>query len=411
MSKLLVSFFGDDFTGSTDALESLALAGLKTVLFTAVPTEAQLAKHPDLQAFGIAGRTRSMRPDEIEQTLRPVFTFLRNSGSRIIHYKVCSTFDSSPEIGSIGRVIDVGMEVFGSRPVPVLVGAPALGRYCVFGNLYARFGANGPVSRLDRHPSMSQHPITPMREADLRVHLAKQTGKTIGLLDVTQVVNATSLDSVDGDVVLIDILEDSHLEKAGQLLDDRAKRKPPLFTVGSSGVESALAAHWKYPPRKFEHPRSVGPIVVVCGSCSPVTAGQIQWASANGFDSFTIGEETIRSATRSIQNGKSVAIHTNSTDRVAESSARDFGKILGQTLREILSIAPVRRVIVAGGDTSGDVASALGIESMEMIGELTRGSPLVRVCAPGSPADGIEMTFKGGQIGPVDFFGKVRADA
>jgi len=65
------------------------------------------------------------------------------------------------------------------------------GRYCVFGNLYARLGAEGEVFRLDRHPSMSRHPITPMDEADLRLHLSKQTRKKIGLLDVTQ------LDSLD----------------------------------------------------------------------------------------------------------------------------------------------------------------------------------------------------------------------
>jgi len=77
-------------------------------------------------------------------------------------------------------------------------------------------------------------------------------------------------------------------------------------------------------------------------------------------------------------------------------------------LRSVIEQTKLRRAIVAGGDTSGQVARALGIESMEMIAELTRGSPLCRAAAPGSPADGIEITFKGGQIGKQDFFGLVQ---
>src|SRR5207248_3951223 len=103
-----------------------------------------------------------MSPEQMEQTLRPAFAALKAIGAPIVHYKVCSTFDSSPQIGSIGRVIDLGMEVFGARFVPVLVGAPLLGRYCVFGNLFARCGAESKPYRLDRHPSMRWHPVTPM---------------------------------------------------------------------------------------------------------------------------------------------------------------------------------------------------------------------------------------------------------
>src|SRR5438874_436706 len=136
MSDFLMCFYGDDFTGSTDAMESLARCGLRTVLFTNPPTLHDLKRFPGIRAFGVAGMTRSMPPDEMERTLRPAFAALKNSGAPIIHYKTCSTFDSSPAIGSIGRVIDVGIEVLQARCVPVLVGAPSLGRYCVFGNLF-----------------------------------------------------------------------------------------------------------------------------------------------------------------------------------------------------------------------------------------------------------------------------------
>src|SRR5436190_11948044 len=156
--KLRLAFIGDDFTGSTDAMESLARAGLRTVLFSASPTREQLSRHQGLHAFGVATRARSMPPTEMQRTLQPIFAALRELRPAIVHYKVCSTFDSSPAIGSIGCAIDVGAEVFGSACVPVVVGAPSLGRYCVFGNLFARAGTESEPHRLDRHPSMNRHP-------------------------------------------------------------------------------------------------------------------------------------------------------------------------------------------------------------------------------------------------------------
>ena len=105
-------FYGDDFTGSTDALESLSQAGAKTMLFLDPPSAEQLSRFPHLDAIGVAGLTRAMRPEEMAETLRPAFTSLRELGVSIVHYKVCSTFDSSPEIGSIGRAAEMGREIF-----------------------------------------------------------------------------------------------------------------------------------------------------------------------------------------------------------------------------------------------------------------------------------------------------------
>ncbi len=125
LPDLLLSFFGDDFTGSTDALESLALAGVPTVLFTEPPTPAQLARYPHIRAFGIAGMTRAMPPAQMRKTLLPALQSLKNSGASIVHYKVCSTFDSSPEVGSIGQVIDTAAEIFRPAIIPVVVGGSA----------------------------------------------------------------------------------------------------------------------------------------------------------------------------------------------------------------------------------------------------------------------------------------------
>src|SRR5262249_48451462 len=113
MSRLLLTYYGDDFTGSTDALECLATAGVPTMLFIDPPTRDQLAAHPNLRAVGVAGSTRSTPAEALEAELRIAFPALRDLGARHVHYKVCSTFDSSPEVGSIGRAIDVGSDVFG----------------------------------------------------------------------------------------------------------------------------------------------------------------------------------------------------------------------------------------------------------------------------------------------------------
>jgi uncharacterized protein YgbK (DUF1537 family) len=405
MSDLLLSFVGDDFTGSTDAMESLARNGIRTVLFTAPPTCEQLAAYPDLQAFGVASTARSMTPAEMDRSLLPLLSAVRDSGAPIMHYKVCSTFDSSPTIGSIGRAIDLGAKVFRSAVVPVVVGAPALGRWCVFGNLFARSGKESEPFRLDRHPSMSRHPTTPMDEADLRLHLAKQTTKRTELIDVVALESGSA--RLDGEVVLIDLLFERQMATVGKLIDSAAK---PTFVVGSSGVESALCAHWEQSGRigkgrSFKSPVLAAPIIAVCGSCSPVTASQIKRAVNDGFIEIPLSSEALAPAIDAIKKGNSIVVHSQN---VHPTLAANVGAALGSVLRDLLCETNIRRVLVAGGDTSGQIARALGIESMEMIAELTRGSPLVRVFAPNSPADGIEMTFKGGQIGKIDFFRQVQ---
>src|SRR6202012_1010519 len=102
MNRLLLTFYGDDFTGSTDALEQLNLAGIRTALFIEPPTPAQLKHFPHLQAVGVAGASRAMAPAEIKKALPSAFARLKKLGAPHVHYKVCSTFDSSPEIGNIG---------------------------------------------------------------------------------------------------------------------------------------------------------------------------------------------------------------------------------------------------------------------------------------------------------------------
>ncbi|MGE5520469.1 MAG: four-carbon acid sugar kinase family protein [Candidatus Dadabacteria bacterium] len=439
MKKLLLAYYGDDFTGSTDALEFISRAGLKSVLFIEPPTKTQLDRYPDLDAIGVAGMSRSLSPTEMEQILPRAFQALKEMQPKHVHYKVCSTFDSSPKVGSIGKAIDIAAEVFNSSFIPLLVAAPILGRYSVFGNLFARMGigSDGDVYRLDRHPSMSKHPITPADESDICLHLAKQTKKQIGLLDILNIQQGkesciTALEGLKDrktDIILFDALYQQQLQLIGDLIDTEAESSSPLFSVGSSGIEMALGASWNKKDvitdeNIWEVPSEASSILVLSGSCSPVTAGQIKWAKQQGFKELEIDAGAVANhkisnlvelycsqAIDCLQHNQSVIIHTGGTSNktiVQQDSARLLGTFLGMLGHSICKQKKVERLVIAGGDTSSYAARALGIEAVEMIAPLVPGAPLCKAYAPGSPVDNIELNFKGGQVGAEDFFELLR---
>jgi uncharacterized protein YgbK (DUF1537 family) len=293
--ELLLAFYGDDLTGSTAVLEALAKNGVRTALFFDPPTPDELTgRFADLAAVGVAGRSRSMTPSQMNERLAPAFEALRALDPECCHYKVCTTFDSSPEIGSIGHAIDLGQDSFDSPFVPLLIGNPPLeplGRYVVFGNLFAT--QDGEVYRLDRHPTMSNHPVTPMDESDLRRHLRRQTDRDIGLVDVLDMwgdpAAALERERSDAEVVLFDTLRRAHLEVAGRLLWSEAQATDgSLFAVGSSAVEYALTGRWQENGRVPDRDRrgqvdAVDRLLVMSGSAAPVTAEQIDRAVGAGF--------------------------------------------------------------------------------------------------------------------------------
>ena len=185
----------------------------------------------------------------------------------------------------------------------------------------------------------------------------------------------------------------------------------------------ALGGKWKGVREwvQFHSRVHVGPIIAICGSCSPVTAGQIRWAIAHDFVEVAVFQRRLsenpshlrprplRAASAAIRKNKSVCLHTGG-DKIPASGAKHLpaiGASLGSILARVLKETPVRRVVVAGGDTSSQVARALGIQAVEMIAELARGSPLCKAAASDPRINGLEITFKGGQIGNEDFFGLV----
>lgn len=464
-NSLLLAYYGDDFTGSTDVMESLARAGIRTVLFLEPPTPAQLAKFPGLRAFGIAGGSRTMSPAQMDHELPRAFKALKASGAPIVHYKTCSTFDSSPTVGSIGKAIELGRRVFGKVPTPLVVGVPVLGRYVVFGNLFARSGLDTEPARLDRHPTMSHHPVTPMDEADIRLHLAKQTNLPAELVDILKIRaagnSANGSAKLNGQrngsaskknpaIVLFDTLDETDLPVIGQRVNDFVPADGQLFCAGSSGIEYALVAFWRKvgllasstgfsPAVRATRRPSASQIITVSGSCSPVTDRQISHALAAGFvevacDSRLLADEracltgvkqALSSAQPALQAGRNIIFHTargpadqrragferTARKHVGATKAEKLaaaGTSLGQGLALILHYAMrdtgSRRAVVCGGDTSTHVARALGVEALEFIAPMAPGGPLCRIHSANEIAHGSEIIFKGGQVGRDSFF-------
>jgi uncharacterized protein YgbK (DUF1537 family) len=442
----LLAYYGDDFTGSTDAMEAMTAAGVPTVLFLAVPDAALRARFPDARCIGIAGSSRGRSPAWMDAELPRVFEALAALGAPILHYKVCSTFDSSPAIGSIGRAIELGTRAMPlGRWSPTIVGAPRLKRYQVFGHLFA--AVDGAGYRLDRHPTMSRHPVTPMNESDLRRHLAAQTARRIELIDMLQLRDGSAApraDALAGDdvpVVFIDVLDDETLAAAGRLVWTR--RGDGLFSASSSGLPYALTAHWRALGLLPDEPAlppatAVASIAVVSGSCSPVTASQIDWARAHGFRAErldlprALGESTregeidrvVAIAAAALRDGGSPLVFSAAGpddaavarfDQIAADAglsrpdaARRVGAALAEVMTRLLERARPGRIVVAGGDSAGEVAGALGIDALTVTAGLAPGAPLCRAWSADPARDGLEIVLKGGQIGGADFFGRAR---
>jgi uncharacterized protein YgbK (DUF1537 family) len=208
-------------------------------------------------------------------------------------------------------------------------------------------------------------------------------------------------------IVLFDVLRDQHLHLIGRLIDGSVRRGLPLFSVGSSAVEMALGAGWRgRAPRAWSPLRPAKPLLIVSGSCSPVTARQIAWADAHGFAIVPLGKNAHAEASAALRAGRHALVCSSRGKRRRTAlPARTLGTELGRLARTLVAEHGVKRLVVAGGDTSSYAARALGIEALEMIAPLAPGAPLCRAHATDPAIDGLEVSFKGGQVGAEDYFG------
>lgn len=439
MARRLLTYYGDDFTGSTDVMEALSLHGVKTVLFTRRPDQAGFAAFADYEAIGLAGTSRSQTPQWMDDHLPSAFSWLQSLDARFCHYKVCSTFDSAPQVGNIGRAVEIGMAVFGQKKVALVVGAPQLKRYTAFGNLFA--GYQGETYRIDRHPVMSRHPVTPMDEADLRLHLAKQTNVPVTLVPANLLSGGhcdAAVDAILADqdgMVLFDVLDAAtQLEVGRQLLRLNPASEP--FVAGSSGVEYALVKALAETgdisgQATFAALPAVDRIIAVSGSCSPTTSRQIRHAMAHGFDGIEADPVLLatkpdqanilaQEAIGRLNAGRSVIVYTaldggekgDALDAISGGRHR-VGEALGRIAREAISHCGLRRAILAGGDTSSHALGQLDVYALTTRFPLkaTPGSPLCIGHSGDAALDGIEIAMKGGQVGGDDYFVMLRDGA
>lgn len=439
----LVAWLGDDFTGSAAVMEVLHFAGIPSVLFTDVPSPALLDRFADARGIGIATTARAHDPAWMADNLPPLFRVLAALNPALLHYKICSTFDSSPARGSIGAAIGAGLQVRPARAVPLLTAAPAMRRYQAFGHLFA--GTDQGVFRLDRHPVMAHHPATPMGESDLLRHLSAQTDLPAALIDLEDLADPQprleALLDQGARILSIDGMDSASEAAAGRLIWDNRDRLG--LVAGSQGVEYALVRHWQYigmiPPAP--PPASAGAvdrIAAVSGSVSPVTAAQLAWAGGNGFaliafdaraacgsDSDLRSEETraTRAALAAAAQGQSPLVHsaaghdgpqvtafrqtlaTSGMD--PEAANRRIGQALGRILDATLRGSDIRRAVISGGDSSGHAMRQLGLSALVAKAPTIPGAALCQAFGD-APHDGLEIALKGGQMGSQDYFGWIR---
>jgi uncharacterized protein YgbK (DUF1537 family) len=412
----LYGWYGDDFTGSTDTLATLAERGFRALLFLRQPSEAQLAAAGPLDAIGIAGASRAMAPEAIAQELTEIGRFFAEQGVELMHYKCCSTFDSAPRIGSIGAAVAALKPFFPNPLVPILGGQPNLGRFCLFGNLFAA-GGDGAIHRIDRHPTMSRHPVTPMAEADLRRHLAAQGLEGIGLVDYRAYGEGSAAPATPPDgspAVLFDVATEADLTAIGGWLAT-SLRNGPMLAVGASSVARAFAAgHGKAVISASASDAKycgAGPVLALVGSLSPVTRAQVE--AAKGYTILSVDAERLladksygaelRSAALSKLAQGDVMLVTERPEG-APTAASAVAEATGALLAAIITEARLGRLVVAGGDTSTMAIRSLPLWGLSYRGPCVPGAPLCRAHSDDARLDGLEIVLKGGQMGPPGFF-------
>lgn len=424
------AWYGDDFTGAADTLATVASAGLRTALFLAPPDAARLQPLGPLDAIGIAGTARALAPEAQLAELGPVAACLSAMRPTVTHYKCCSTFDSAPAVGNLALGVRALQRPEHALPIQVVGGQPSLGRFCAFGHLFAAAGQGGEVHRIDRHPTMSQHPVTPMQESDLRRHLAAQGLSELALIDLRQLDTADDITAriawraAQGaacPAVLFDVTRPEHLARIGRLWW-RAADRQAVLALGASSVAQALIAGWPgwrpdAVPDDAVAPAK-GPVLVLVGSRSPVTALQADTAApqltvvsldvAAGAASADGWDAQARRCADALAEGRSVMARTGPVDPDGP-TALAVAQLTAAFLARVLRLSPaVRRVCIAGGDTSSWALRTLNPWALLWAGSLAPGVPMLRARADDARIDGLELVLKGGQMGPADLFDRVR---
>ncbi|WP_291295547.1 3-oxo-tetronate kinase [Elioraea sp.] len=418
---LLLGAIADDFTGATDLANTLVKGGMRTVQIIGVP-EAGSAM-PDADAIVVALKSRTAPvADAVAESLAAL-AWLQKAGVRQVIFKVCSTFDST-DAGNIGPVADALLSALGAPFAPVCPAFPTNGRTVYQGHLFV--GA-----ALLNESGMENHPLTPMKDANLVRVMGRQSGGTVGLVPFVTVeagADATrrafmGLRERGTRYGIVDAVSDQHLMALGE-----AAANLPLL-VGGSGIAMGLPANFRrdgslaHGAGADDLPLPAGHAAVVAGSCSRATLAQIGLARdavptleldpLAEPDAAALAARALAWAESRLGAAPIVIAASAMPEKVAALQGklgRDAAGMLVEhalaNIAEGLVARGVRRLVIAGGETSGAVVQRLGVTRLRIGAEIDPGVPWTLAEGQGTP---LLLALKSGNFGGRDFFLKAFA--
>jgi len=414
---LLLGCIADDFTGATDLANNLVRAGMRVVQTIGVPGGPLDAP---VDAVVVALKSRTIPAAEAVTQSIAALRWLQAQGAQQFYFKVCSTFDSTPQ-GNIGPVTDALMDALGCGFVAVTPAFPDNQRAVFKGHLFV-----GDVLLSDS--GMRNHPLTPMTDANLVRVLQAQTRRKVGLIDHGVVSRGASaiaervarLKAEGVAMAIVDAIRNDDLMHLGQALKGQ-----PLVTAGS-GVAIGLPANWGLSPspEAAALPSPGGLRAIVSGSCSVATNGQVLHARSAGVPVFNVdplqlaaGADVVAQALAWARERLSAGpvLVTATAEATAlkavqsELGAAQAGELVERALASIgrgLVQAGVRQLVVAGGETSGAVVQALGISQLQIGAQIDPGVPWCAAHAEAAGDSLVHIALKSGNFGSTDFFTK-----
>jgi len=424
---VILGCIADDFTGATDLANNLVRGGMRTVQTIGVPADDAAL---DADAVVVALKSRTVAAaDAVAQSL-DALRWLRAQGAEQIYFKVCSTFDSTPA-GNIGPVTDALLDALHGPGQGFTIACPAFpeNQRTVFkGHLFV-----GDVLLSDS--GMRHHPLTPMTDANLVRVMQAQTRRRVGLVAHDVVARGAAatrqrfaaLQAQGVGVAIVDAVDNADLMRIGQALAGMA-----LVTAGS-GIAIGLPQNWAGrlgdASTAARLPPAGGFQAVVSGSCSVATNAQVRQFLQAGLPAFAVdplavaagadvAAQALEALVPQIASGTVLAYATAEPEAVkavqAQLGVERAGALVEETLARIatgLVRAGVRRLVVAGGETSGAVVQALGVQRMAIGPQIDPGVPWTAVTSPLCPGQTLHLALKSGNFGGTDFFTKAFAPA
>ncbi len=421
MRKPLLGCIADDFTGATDLANNLVRAGMRTIQTIGVPV-GPLDDAVDAVVVALKSRTIPAA-DAVDQSLAALHWLLAQ-GVGQIYFKYCSTFDSTSE-GNIGPVADALLDALQGAGQGFTIACPAFpeNQRTVFkGHLFVG-------DQLLGDSSMRHHPLTPMTDANLLRVLQPQTRRKVGLVAYDVVARGpaairerfAALQADGVGIAVIDAISNDDLMRIGPAL---AELK--LVTAGS-GIAIGLPQNWRAQGvlaegRTDALPPATGLQAVVSGSCSAASNAQVAAFEATGQPGFAIdplalaaGDDvvglTLQSATPWLGKGPVLVYATAEPAAVAAVQralgASRAGALVEDALARIavgLVERGVRRLVVAGGETSGAVVQALGVRQLAIGPQIAPGVPWTAARSPACGNETLHLALKSGNFGGPDFF-------